>query len=75
MGGARAVEQLRLILIELRVAPLRDAVHVGLAELKGVQDGKGFSDYEYLTASAHAMLEELSWWTHVLSDARRGPGQ
>ncbi len=75
VGGARAVEQLRLILIELRVAPLRDAVHVGLAELKGVQDGKGFSDYEYLTASAHAMLEELSWWTHVLSDARRGPGQ
>lgn len=70
VGGARAVEQLRLILVELRVAPLRDAVHIGLAELLGIREGKTFSDYEYLTRSAETMLDELAWWVRTLREGR-----
>ena len=71
VGGARAVEQLRLILIELRVAPLRDAVHIGMAEFRGIREGKTLSDFDYLTQSAQAMFEELAWWTKTLLSGRQ----
>ncbi len=72
VGGARAVEQLRLILIELRAAPLRDAVHIALAELIAMRsEGKTFSDFPYLTSSAGAMLNELAWWAKALLAARQ----
>ena len=35
-GGARGVEQLRLMLVELQVAPLRSAVHIGRPEFMDV---------------------------------------
>lgn len=71
VGGARAVEQLRLIAVELQIAPLRNAVHIGMDAFLGVaQQGKGLADYAYLTESANAMLDELSWWTQTLTAAR-----
>jgi NAD(P)H-dependent FMN reductase len=36
VGGARAVEQLRLICIELQMAPTRTAVHIGVEPYLGV---------------------------------------
>lgn len=71
VGAARAVEQLRLILVELRVAPLRDAVHVGVAELIGIrQQGKTFNDFPYLSQSAERMLDKLQWWAATLKKGR-----
>ena len=41
VGGARAVEHLRLIAVELQAVPLRNAVHIGMAEFLGMlQQGK-----------------------------------
>jgi NAD(P)H-dependent FMN reductase len=72
VGGARAVEHLRLILIELQAAPLRNAVHIGLTEFLGMlQQGKTFADYPYLGQSAEAMLEDLLWWTNTLKAGRQ----
>lgn len=71
VGGARAVEQLRLICIELQMAPLRHAVHIATEPLIGVkQQGKRLEDYEYLTKSAEIMLDELAWWTYTLRTGR-----
>jgi NAD(P)H-dependent FMN reductase len=36
VGGARAVEQLRLNAIELQMAPIRNAVHIGIEPFLGV---------------------------------------
>src|ERR1700710_1839226 len=35
-GGARGVEQLRLMLVELQMAPLRSAVHIGRPEVMDI---------------------------------------
>ena len=58
-GGARAVEQLRLVLAELQVASLKFAVHVGYAELVGMlREGKTFADYPYLEPAAVKSLRQ-----------------
>jgi NAD(P)H-dependent FMN reductase len=71
VGGARAIEHLRLIMVELQAAPLRNAVHIGLAEFIGMlQQGKAFADYPYLEQSANLMLTDLLWWTSTLKLGR-----
>ncbi len=70
-GGARAVEQLRLVCVELQIAPLRAAVHIGMIEFLGMlRDGKTFADYPYLAQSADTMVNDLLWWTNALKAAR-----
>lgn len=70
-GGARAVEQLRLILVELQVAPLRAAVHIGRDEFMAVLlHGKPFSDFPHLEQAANVMLDDLIWWGRTLRTGR-----
>jgi len=71
VGAARAIEQLRLICIELQMAPTRSAVHIGGADFMGMLlQGKTFTDLPHLDPTATVMLDELSWWAHVLKNAR-----
>jgi len=71
VGGARAVEQLRLISVELQMAPTRSGVHIGGADAMGlIFQGKPFSDFPHLDATATTMLDELAWWTKALKTAR-----
>ena len=73
VGGARAIEQLRLVAVELQAAPLRNAVHIGMTEFLGLwQQGKAFSDYPHLEQSAGVMLDDLLWWAKALRAARDG---
>jgi NAD(P)H-dependent FMN reductase len=69
-GGARAVEQLRLVMAELQVATVRAQVLLSL-----------FSDFEnfsvFKPAAMHegalgAMLDQLVPWAHALKALRRG---
>ncbi len=70
-GGARAVEQLRLILAELQVASLKYNVHIGMTELLGIlREGKTMADFPYLIDGAKAMTDDLVWWTNALKTAR-----
>jgi len=74
VGGARAIEQLRLICVELQMAPTRTAVHfAGNDFFAAFREGKPISDFAYLTPTAEAMLNELVWWTHALKAAREAP--
>jgi NAD(P)H-dependent FMN reductase len=70
-GGARAIEQLRLSLVELQVAPLRGAVHLSREQFVGMLlDGKTFADFPHLEQAGTAMLGELFWWAEALRAGR-----
>ena len=74
VGGARAVEQLRLNAIELQMAPIRTAVHIQLpVYLAVVKDGNTLSDFDFLNQNAKNMLNQLAWWTNALRAARDKP--
>jgi NAD(P)H-dependent FMN reductase len=76
VGAARAIEQLRLIAIELQMAPTRTGVHIAGADFMGVwQQGKALSDLPHLEQGAIALLDELTWWTTALKTAREATAQ
>ncbi len=70
VGAARAIEQLRLIAVELQMAPTRSGVHIARAEFIELLGGKTFADLPHMGASAATMLNELAWWTKALKTAR-----
>ncbi len=72
VGGARAVEQLRLNTIELQMAPIRNAVHIPGEQyfqvLFGQKDAKEL--FASLINQSEAMISQLLWWTKALKNAR-----
>jgi NAD(P)H-dependent FMN reductase len=68
-GGARGVEQLRLVAIELDMAPTRFAVHIPNPWfIKDVAE----IDTEPNRQAAAALLDNLVWWAGALRAARGG---
>jgi NAD(P)H-dependent FMN reductase len=68
VNGARGIEQVRLVLIELRMAPLRNAVH-----LSNLRDK--FKDGRFVGDNADGeqlmrVLNDLVWWGQALKAAR-----
>jgi NAD(P)H-dependent FMN reductase len=71
VGAARAVEQLRLVAIELQMVPVSRAVHIGMVESLGImQQGKTFEDFPHLAQAADRLLDDMSWWANTLKPAR-----
>jgi NAD(P)H-dependent FMN reductase len=71
VGGARAIEQLRLQAIELQMAPIRTAVHIMWQPMSEAASGeKKLSDFDFLNQGAKDMLDQLAWWTKALKAAR-----
>jgi NAD(P)H-dependent FMN reductase len=74
-GGARAIEQLRQVVVEMQMVPLKYAVHlpssVYLALMKETApvDAVHFAPVEQ---AATALREDLAWWAKTLRDARQG---
>ena len=74
VGAARAIEQLRLIAIELQMAPIRTGVHIQGADFMAVwKGGKDIAELSYLPQNATDMLNQLVWWTNALKAAREQP--
>jgi NAD(P)H-dependent FMN reductase len=74
VGAARSIEHLRLINIELQMAPTRSSVHIGGADFIGMfLEGKTFADMPHLEPKAREMLDELAWWVQALKVARTEP--
>lgn len=72
VGGARSVEHLRGVAVELQMAPIRNAVHIpqpwNLLDEKGeLKEGA----LEPFTKSANALLNQLVWWAKALKAARK----
>jgi NAD(P)H-dependent FMN reductase len=71
VGAARAIEQLRLIAIELKLVPVQPAVHICRTEFVAIrQGGKHFDDFPFLAQSAGLLLDEILWWATLLKKAR-----
>ena len=70
VGGARAVEQLRLVCVEVHLAPLRNTVGIGRPDFGQLMQGKDFEEFPALAQAAGTMLDDLMWWTHALKAAR-----
>src|SRR5260221_6683857 len=65
VGAARAIEQLRLIAIELQMAPIRTGVHIQGADFMAVlKGGKDIADPSYLPHEANAILDPLASCAH-----------
>ena len=68
-GGIRAVEQLRLVLIELQMVPIRSSVHIPLVFTQ--IDDKGLIKKETKeAANLDTTIEELEWWAKTLKEPR-----
>jgi NAD(P)H-dependent FMN reductase len=73
VGGARAIEQLRGIAVELQMAPIRQEVNIAMEPFLGVMtQGKSLDDYQYLVESRAALFDNLVWWGKALKAARLG---
>jgi NAD(P)H-dependent FMN reductase len=68
VAGARSVEQLREVVIELQMAPIRNAVHI--PNFWTLTDEKGNLKTESLQKSADDFLDQLLWWAKALKTAR-----
>ena len=71
VSGARAVQQLREVAIELQMAPVRWSVHIPpqvlWAHFQGGDVDAGLAELE---TPAKAMIDDLLWWTSALKTAR-----
>ena len=74
VGGARAVEQLRQVVIELEMAPLRHAVHILPSTLIAAREADPFSTdvFAELDPKLDIAVSDLVWWADALATARNG---
>ena len=67
-GGYRGAEQLRQVLIELKVVRVRE--QVGIPAIWAAFDEAGAPQYAALDGALDAMAAELLWWATALIPAR-----
>jgi NAD(P)H-dependent FMN reductase len=73
VGGARGVQQLRQVAIELQMAPIRNAVHLPVEVYRAVMNEDTPVDPELFKPAqpaADRMLDQLIWWAKALKTAR-----
>ncbi len=71
LSGARAVQQLKEVAIELQMAPIRNNVSIPVQSLMAFyQGGDVESTLVALDDSANAMIDDLLWWTDALAADR-----
>ncbi|MDB5476643.1 MAG: NADPH-dependent reductase family protein [Phenylobacterium sp.] len=71
VGGARAIEHLRGVAIELQMAPIKQEVNIAMEPYLGVvQQGRSLNDYPYLVQARDGLFENLAWWGQALKAAR-----
>ncbi|MGS2648396.1 NAD(P)H-dependent oxidoreductase [Streptosporangium sp. LJ11] len=68
VGGARAVEHLRLVMAELKVATVR--AQVALSLMTDFKNYTEFAPAEYHVASVDAMLDQVVSWSNALATVR-----
>jgi NAD(P)H-dependent FMN reductase len=73
VGGARAVEQLRQVAVEVQMALVKTAVHIPVDVYRDLMneeapvDAKRFAPAQ---SAADTMIDQLLWWTNALKAAR-----
>lgn len=67
-AGLRVVEQLRLVSIELQMAPIQESVWIPYVRDAFEENGK-IKDESY-NARLRSMFDQLSWWVKALKSVR-----
>jgi NAD(P)H-dependent FMN reductase len=73
VGGARAIEQLRLVAVEFEMAPLRHAVHILPDVMMAARQSGDLGDttaFSALEPRLKLLADDLNWWAGVLTAAR-----
>ncbi|HVN26422.1 MAG TPA: NAD(P)H-dependent oxidoreductase [Candidatus Paceibacterota bacterium] len=72
VGGARSVEQLRTVVIELQMAPIRNAVHIQWPVYAAIAEADKVTPelFAPVEGMKNGMLEQLMWWANALKTAR-----
>jgi NAD(P)H-dependent FMN reductase len=72
VGGARAIEQLREVAVELEMAPLRHAVHILPDTMRGARQSElgDSTAFAALAPKMKLLADDLVWWTSALTSAR-----
>jgi NAD(P)H-dependent FMN reductase len=75
VGGARAIEQLRQVVVELEMAPLRHAVHIPpQVMIEAINVGEFSPElFASLDERLELLVADLAWWASALRDARNNP--
>jgi NAD(P)H-dependent FMN reductase len=74
VGGARAIEQLRLVAVEFEMAPLRHAVHIlpdAIVAARQADDPGDTSMFAPLEPRLKLLADDLAWWAAALGGARQ----
>ncbi len=72
VGGARAIEHLRNIMVELQAVPVRHAVHIGGSDFIPLMMGQQTWDEAKgkFDMFVPDLLDNLVWWTNATKTAR-----
>lgn len=73
VGGARVVEQLRLVAVELQMAPIRQGVHIfwdNYMEIAKEQVPANPAKFAPVQQAADGLIDQLIWWADALKLAR-----
>jgi NAD(P)H-dependent FMN reductase len=79
VGGARAIEQLREVVIEMEMAPIRFAVHVlptTMMAVRSSEDSEWAADapvFADLVPRMDLLVDDLTWWATTLRAGRTSP--
>jgi NAD(P)H-dependent FMN reductase len=68
LGGARAVEQMKLVLIELHAVPIRDSVY--FSDARNIFDAEGNLAHPEYIRRVDDTLHELAWYARALGWGR-----
>ena len=73
VGGARAVEHMRNIAVELQMAPVRQGVHIMWEMMAPLMQEKAPVDparFAGVQQTADTMIDQVVWWASALKAAR-----
>jgi NAD(P)H-dependent FMN reductase len=75
VGGARAIEQLRLVAVEFEMAPLRHAIHILPELMIAARQADPFTPdvFAPLDQRLDTAVADLLWWTAALGAGRALP--
>jgi NAD(P)H-dependent FMN reductase len=72
VGGARAIEHLRTIMVELQAVPVRQGIHIGGSDFMPIMMGQRTWDdvLPSFVPFTTDLLDNLAWWTNATKAAR-----
>lgn len=77
VSGARVIEQLRQVAVELQMAPIRESIHMSFGVMRAIlhpdearEEGDTSNPFDGFIDQADIFLNQLVWWTKALKVAR-----